>query len=240
MRSTLLLAALFVTTSAAQAADFGFSTLIRMGNPGIDWELGSGAAALAPSVTSSLSSYWNSGASRQFQITYNRPTNNVELRLWTNSGSSSTALNFTPSGTPNPIDAIWTLPASSFFVKAVTGANVWTGITLSSMTLSGVSGALNVISPMLQTSLQAGSSLFQPTQTVTQTGDVVFRGDSNGSWRLAGYVTMNYFGLGGLGHQDRLTFGLTALSAAAPTPEPSTGLMLAAGVAFGLWWRKRQ
>lgn len=223
----------------AHAAEFGFQTFIRLGAAGSDWEFSAANPGGASPLSGSLGDYWASGASREFQVIYQRPTNSLQLRLYANNGSSYTSLNSSPAGAPGAADAVWRLPASSFFVTALTGANVWTGVTVSNITLSGLSGALDVLSPVQQTWMQAGSSQWQSTQSVSQSQDIVFRGDATGSWRLAGFVTMNFWGLGGSGHQDRLLFGVSALSDSS-APEPSTAALMMVGLAVAAGWRHRR
>jgi hypothetical protein len=220
-------------TGSAQGASFGFSALMRLGGTGSgDWDISAGGTNV------DLADYWASGASRQFTLTYNGTANTGELRLFSNTGATSQALTFTPAGTAPGANARWTLPASAFFASATTGANVFTGVTVSQLTLSGVSGSLNILSPLQQTTLQAGSGPFQANQLVTESQNVVFLSDSSGSWRLTGFVTMNFFGLAGSGNQDRVQFGLSAQTG---TPEPSSWAMLGTGLLLlgtGVWRQK--
>jgi hypothetical protein len=201
--------------SAKVECSAAFNTLVRLGAPSAslsNWEVAVGDNDGSTGQSGSIA-WWASGASRQFQVTCNRPANNLQMRIYANNGASYAFMNYTPTGTPAAADAVWTLPASSFFVSAQTGANVYTGVTVSNLALTGLSGALSILSPIQQTTIQAGSGPFQPSQTVTQPADIVFRGDSDGSWRLQGFVTMNFFGLSGGGHQEQATAQRTGATA---------------------------
>jgi hypothetical protein len=222
------------------AGPFQFNTLVRLGAPSAslsNWEVAVGDNDGSTGQSGSIA-WWASGASRQFQVIYNRPANNLQMRIYANNGASYAFMNYTPTGTPAAADAVWTLPASSFFVSAQTGANVYTGVTVSNLALTGLSGALSILSPIQQTTMQAGSGPFQPSQTVTQSAGIVFRGDSNGSWRLQGFVTMSFFGLSGGGHQNRLQFGVSAVADTA-NPEPRSWVLLLTGL-VALIWQNRQ
>jgi len=230
----LAVVAIAASSLPASAASFEFNTLIRLGanGGGANWEIGAGNnSGAAPSITQNADT-WTNGASREFQITYSRPSNSLEVRLFENGSSNSSALSYTPAGGPASIGATWTLPASSFFVTAVNGGNFTTAISVSSLSLTGLSGALTILSPMQQTTLQATSGFGLPTTTLRESQDIVFRGDSTGSWRLGGYVSMNFPEPINGGDRDLLHFGVSASAAdVTATPEPNTWALLLAGFA---------
>ena len=217
----------------ANAAQFQFNTLVQLGEPGHNapngWEVGWGANTGAPTQLGSLPTYWSSGASRQFQVIYSRPANNMEVRIYDNGYANFANAFYTPPGGPSPVNAVWRLPASSFFVTALAGGNVASSINVSSLSLATpTGGALTILSPLSTTSLSSNTGPALPTTTVALSNDVVFLGDATGSWRLSGFVTMNFTGLTGSNY-NRLQFGVAALS---DVPEPSTWAMMALGLAL--------
>lgn len=235
--------AIIVAAFPADAAQFQFNTLIRLGATAAgaaNWELGMGDnSGASPSIRQQAT--WTSGQSRQFQVTYTNSTNNAELRLFSNDGSSSVFASVTPSASPAAPGTTWTLPATSFFARAVTGANVSTSISVSG--LSVVSPAtLSVLAPVSTGTFFAQSGPFpQPTQTVTQSQDITFAGDASGNWRLQGFVTMNFTGLtGGPSSRDLLQFGVGVMANdVTATPEPGTWALLLTGFAAGFARSKR-
>jgi hypothetical protein len=239
--SLRVLAALAVLALPSAGAQFEFNALVRLGENSLApnaWETGLGPNNGTYSNTANANPYWTSGESRQFQLTYTGASNNLELRLFSNNGATSNLISVTPA-TAAVTNTTWRLPASSFFATALAGGNVSTTVTVSSLQLAGLSGALNIVQPLQQTTLQAASGVFLPTATVTQSQDVVFQGDASGSWRLQGFVTMNFTGLGGGGNSTRLQFGVDAIAESA-TPEPSTWVLFSAGLLMIGWGSRRR
>jgi PEP-CTERM motif len=228
-----LACALLVVNLPASAAQFQFTTLVQLGEVGNaapnGWEVGWGPTT-TPAVLGSLPTYWANGASREFQVIYDRPTNNMQIRVYDNGSATSYAFgNYTPLGGPSVVGSTWVLPASSFFVTALAGGNVASSITVSGLSLSSPTGAaLSVLSPFSSTTLTTNTGPALPTKTVSLSQNVVFQGDATGSWRLSGFVTMNFAGLTGSNY-NRLQFGLSALS---DVPEPATWAMMALGLAL--------
>jgi hypothetical protein len=177
--------------------------------------------------------YWSSGASRQFQVIYTRASNTMEVRIYNNGSTTAYGYyDFTPTGGPSPVNAVWTLPATSFFASAQTGTGS-ASISVSGLSLSGVNGAITVLSPLtsLATVTNNGGAA---TVTSQLSQNAVFLADPTGSWMLSGFVTMNFTGT--TNSPDRLQFGLTAT---ANTPEPSVFLTIGLGlVSLGLVRRR--
>jgi hypothetical protein len=166
-------------SSAAHAAQFQFGALVQAGIAGAgDWEIGVGTSSAAPTTTASLATQWVSGVDRLMQLEYLKSTNTVNVRVYNGNAAAGafTQASYSPAGGALVgANATWTLPASSFFVTATNGTIAPTSVTLSSITLSGVSGAINVIQPIQQTTLTAAHAFFGPTTSASQTGDVVFQ-----------------------------------------------------------------
>jgi hypothetical protein len=237
-------------TASAQGASFQFGALVQAGVAGgADWELGAGASTASPTATAELATPWANGVDRLLQVEYLKASNTVNVRVYngTTAAGAFSQASFSPvGGAAVGANAIWTLPASSFFATALgfgAGGPIFgSSISVSGLTLAGISGALNIIQPILQTSLTATRGFLGATDTVSQTQDIVFQGDSTGSWRLAGLVQMNgltsIFGTNATGND--LTFGLNA-SATDVVPEPGTwGLMLLGTVAMAGLSRRRR
>jgi hypothetical protein len=229
-----LAAAAVVLSSAAQAAQFQFGALIQAGIAGTgDWEIGVGSTAATPTSTASLTNQWVAGVDRMVQLEYLKPTNTVNVRVYDGATATGafTQASYSPvGGNLVGANAIWTLPASSFFATATTGPLLGTSITVSNITLSGISGAVNVIQPIQQTTLTASRGIFGGTTTDFQPANVVFQGDSNGSWRLAATVNLNgtFGNIWAQGNQLALSLNAGAVD---PVPEPSTfGMILLGGV----------
>src|SRR3954470_9136266 len=148
-------------SSAAQAAQFQFGALIQAGftsSSAGNWEMAVGATPGATSATSSLGTYWNDNQDRLVQIEYLKATNTVNVRVYDNALATSgfDQISYNPvGGAAVGANAIWTLPVSSFFVTATTGPTQATSIQIASLALTGVSGAINVIQPIQQTTLLA-------------------------------------------------------------------------------------
>jgi hypothetical protein len=159
------------------------------------------------------------------------------LRLYQNgSNTQYSQLTYHPAGSPVATNATWTLPASSFFATALSGPGVSSTITVSNLTLSGISGALTILKPIQQTSLQASSGLSAATQTVTQSQDIVFRADSTGSWQLNGFITLNGIGFAGGPTGNQLELALTAQA----SPEPASAVLMGAGLGALLLVQRRR
>jgi hypothetical protein len=236
----LLLAWAAIPVSAAQ---FQFSTLIRLGSAAA----GAGNYELqAGSNTADLNPYFADRVSQAFSIQYAKATNTATLTV----GSSSVSFN-PAGGAATAADAIWTLPASSFTLTALGPFNgslngtfglEGTSISLSGLTLTGVSGALNVLQPLQNTTLAASRNFLDGTVTASQSGDVVFQGDSNGDWRLTGTITLTGLLPISTTSGDDLSFGFAASATdVTATPEPSAlSSMLSGSAALMLLWSRRR
>ena len=217
---------------AAQAADFGFSVIIRAGSNSLaDWEIGIGPRGGGIADTSFIWPYYANNGSNHFQIGYTQATNTAYVRLQTN-------FLFFPlqwSATYNPVgggplnaNGSWTLPASSFLVAAAPNASVNTGVSVRNLALSG---GLNVLQGLSSTSLSAAQTGAGATGTMAS--PVVFRAsNSGGDWMLSGDISFAglsaYFANGAQGSQ--LQFDLNA--SASDVPEGSSGLMMGTGMAL--------
>ncbi len=226
-----LAAAVTALAPGAFAADFQFGTIIRAGVAGnTDHEMAIGTTGNSPSATGQLNPYYT-GGSQFFEIGYLKGTNTAYVRVHQGATSASAfnQASFNPvGGAAAAANAIWTLPASSFFVRATdnTGINL---VQVSNLTLSGVTGAANILQPLQATTMVAFQLGFAAQPTVTQSQDLVFRGDSNGNWRLQGNIQM--VGLtsnGGVASGSEIEFGVAAL---AGTPEPMSMSLTFLGVA---------
>ena len=225
-----LLILLALTGLPAHAANFQFSTLIQLGSATAgagNWELQAGAN------TGNVNPYFVDGASNAFTIQYTKATNTATLTV----GSSSVSFNPT-GGAAVAANATWTLPASAFsltaigpFAGSISGGTLQgTSITVSNLALSGVTGAINILQPLSQTTLTATRTFFQGTVTAAETGNAVFKGDANGNWKLTGNITLTGFDAPTSTLPNDLTFAFSALASdTTATPEPSTFATLALG-----------
>lgn len=228
--------------SNASAADFQFSTIIRAGLAGAsDTELGIGATAGSPTSTGDVNPYFAPASAQLFEIGYLKATNTAYVRVYQNLSSSSAFSQVTHNpvgGGSQPANAIWRLPATSFFVRATNGSGI-NFASVSNLALSGVSGAINVLSPLQSTSMLAYQLGFASQSNVTQSQDVRFIADSGGNWRLTGQL--QFIGLqsnGGVASGGDIQFGVTA--ALSETPEPaSTGLAFLGIAGMVAYARKR-
>jgi len=218
---TCLALAVFIPALTASGANFQFGVLIQAGQNGnANFEEGIGNTSAAPSVTANVTPYWTNNQSRQFTIEYLGATNTVNVRVYDAAAVTFDQVSFNPVGGPasRPTNAVWTLPASSFFVTALAGVQA-DSIQVSSLTLSGISSAINLINPITQTTLTANRPLATTGLVTMNDGqNVQFQADNTGSWRLTGLVT--FAGLAGGPNGSNLNFQLTAL--ASDVPEPGT------------------
>ena len=220
----------------SQGATFGLGTLIEVGLSGSGANgavLKAGDNGAASAITGSAASFANN-AGRWFEIVYSKPANMLTVKLYTGStnASSFTTVNYSPTGAATVgANAIWTIPASAFFVTAASGPVLGSSITIQNLTLSGLSGGLNIISPMQQTTLSATRGIGGGTATGVQSGDIVFQGDNNGSWMLSGLLTMTgILPVIGPAGTD-LEFGFSANASTPTVPETSSLPMMGTGLA---------
>jgi len=220
-----------ILAGSAHAAQFQFGALIQAGTSGTgDWEVAVGNSTASLVDTESLATHWANGVDRLVQLEYLKTTNTVNLRVYNGNTTAGafTQASFQPAGgTLVAANAIWTLPANAFFVTAQSGPVIGTSMSVSNLALSGVSGAINVIQPIQQTTLVASRGFLGGTSTVSQSQAISFQADPSGNWRLQATVQINglqpFLGLGAQGAE--LTWGVSA-SAVDAVPEPSTfGLM---------------
>lgn len=226
---------------------FQLGVLVRVGlsSPGVNnWELGAGATSGAPSVTGDVVPYWQNNQDRRVEIEYQRGTNTLQVRLYqdaTNSGTPN-SINFNPAGgSLVAAGATWTIPAASFFVTATSGPITPSSISLSNIALTGLSGALNILQPVQQTTLSASRLSGGATATVAESQDIVFQGDATGSWRLTGILRLT--GIAGVAgvSGNNLAFGFAGSATGADVPEASTLSLIGLGmVVVGLCHRRWQ
>jgi PEP-CTERM motif-containing protein len=234
---------LFAISMPGYAAQFQLGVLIRAGSLAAgagNWEIGAGDTSGAPSGTADATPYWANNTDRRVEIEYQKATNTLEVRLYQDATNTSafSVVDFNPTGgSLVGAGATWTLPASSFFVNAAGGPTPPTSITLSNLSLSGLSGALNVLSPIQQTTLAASRAANGATSTVTEAGDIVFQGDATGSWRLTGILNLTGIAGGAGASGNELSFGFAGT---AVVPEASTLMLIGMGmVALGLFHRRK-
>jgi hypothetical protein len=233
--NTVLITALFTALALpGHAATFGLGTLIQVALSSSSTNgatIGAGDNGSASTVSANAASFQD-GQGRWVAILYQQPTNTLQIRLYdgATNGSAYTSINYNPAGGPPAANVMWTIPAAAFFVSATTGVNRPTSISFSNLTLTGISGALNIISPMSQTSLTASKAggPASPGQTTIQGGDIMFQGDSTGSWMLSGLLTLTGVnGNGASGNELALGFSGTASA----VPETSSLSLMGIGLA---------
>jgi hypothetical protein len=235
-------------TTASQAAQFQFGALVQAGVAGGgDWEVGVGNSVASLADTNSLGTHWATGSNRLVEVEYLRSTNTASVRVYNGNTASGafTESSFQPTGGAGvAANATWTLPAAAFFATAqgtFSGGPIFgSSISITNLVLTGVSGAVNIIQPIQQTTLTAARPVLGGTITVAQTQDIVFTADSTGSWRLQGTIQMGglgpFFGANG----DDLALSISA-SATDAVPEPGTvGLMLIGGLLMAGVSRRRK
>lgn len=229
------------------AGTFQLGVLVRVGFSGTganNWELGAGDTSGSPSVTGDVVPYWQNNQGRRVEIEYQQPTNTLQVRLYADASGSGTpnSVNFNPAGgSLVAAGATWTIPAASFFVTAASGPNPPSSISLSNVTLTGLSGVLNILQPVQQTTLTASRNAGGATATVTESQDIVFQGDATGSWRLTGVLTLTGIAGNAGVSGNNLAFGFAGSATGADVPEASTLSLIGLGmVVVGLCHRRWQ
>jgi len=241
-RTTLL--AVFLVNSA-QAAVFQLGSLVQAGftsSSAGNWEVAVGDTAGATADTDSLNTYWNNNEDRLLQMEYLKATNTVNVRVYDGATATGafTQVSYNPTGgAAVAATAMWTLPSSAFFVTATTGPTQATSISLSNISISGISGAVNIIQPIQQTTISATRAIGGPLSTVSQTQDVVFYADTTGSWRLQGTLALSGIQGGGRATGAQLALSLSAAANDA-VPEPSTFGLFAIGGSLMIGFAKRR
>ena len=231
-----LISGLILLAVPGYGAQYQLGVLIRAGFSATGagaWELGAGDSSGSPAVTGDATPYWSNNQDRHVEIEYQKATNNVQVRLYQDATNTSgfSQMNFNPTGGGLvAASATWVIPTTSFFVTAASGPNPPSSISLSNITLAGISGALNILQPLQQTTLTASRGANGATSTVTQSSDIVFQGDSTGSWLLTGNLNLKGFAgpVGVSGNDLAFTFGGTATGAT--IPEPSSAALAGLGM----------
>ena len=226
---------------------FQLGILVRVGlsNAGAgNWELGAGDTSGSPSVTGDAVPYWQNNQDRRVEIEYQRGTNTLQVRLYQDAtnGGTPNSISFNPAGgSLVATGATWTIPSSSFFVTATSGPNPPSSISLSNIALSSLSGALNILQPVQQTTLTASRAANGATVTVAESQDIVFQGDATGSWRLTGILMLNGIAGNAGVSGNNLAFGFAGSATGADVPEASTLSLIGLGmVVVGLCQRRWQ
>jgi hypothetical protein len=235
---TLLLA--MAAPATVQAADFGFSVVLRAGAflPLSTWEMGIGGSG-APSSTASFLPHYLNNLAYSFTIRYTEATNTARATFRNILGITHTVTYQPPGGTLTAPRIQWVFPASSFYVRAQQDPTA-SSITVSALNLSG---ALTVLQPLSATSLSASQN-GGSGQTSALSGPVVFQTNAgSGDWQLTGLVTLtgtSWFG-GGVA-PNALTFGFSSeATGIQAVPEPPAWISLLAGlaaIAAGRGWRR--
>lgn len=229
----------------AYGQSFSFYSTLRAGLPaGGDWELGLGNTSSASSSTANVSftnggpgqNWWNPNASQAFRIGWNATTNSAYATVF-GAGAVSQTVNFANAGAPLSSNAIWTLPAASFFVSAATRPSP------SSVEITGLTLSPNTV-------LASGSlpSLFRASQPIVNPGDnfqslnaplVINAASNGGNWFIQGNIRFNGLaGQGGSSQRSQLQFNI--LATGSDVPEPLSTSLVGAGLFALLFWRRRQ
>jgi hypothetical protein len=247
-RHQLISALLLLTALAIPGfgANFSFGVLVQAGftggvpSTGGNDSVGAGNDASANGATNS--STWQSGQSHALQIEYLKASNTISVRLYQGATASGafTETDYHPTGGGTQVaNAIWTLLASAFFVTAQGGPLQVASVSISNLALSGVSGGINILQPLQQTTLTASNILGAPTSTVTEGQDIVFQGDSNGNWMLTGSLTFSGIGLSATPAND-LAFGFSGTAAGSAVPETSSLPLVGTGLAALIFFGRRK
>jgi hypothetical protein len=247
IRHQLISALLLLTALAIPGfgANFNFGVLVQAGFTG-GLPSTSGSASLGAGDTASAngasnSTTWSTGQSRALQVEYLKATNTLSVRLYQGATATGafTETDYHPTGGGSQAaNAIWTLPASAFFVTAQGGPPQLSSVSISNLALAGVSGAINVLQPLQQTTLTASNIFGSPTSTVTEGQDVVFQGDSNGNWMLTGSLTFSGIAVGATPPND-LAFGFSGIAGSA-VPETSSLPLVGTGLAALIFFGRRK
>ena len=236
--------AAFLLAPRGQAASFQVVTILQAGaSGGGNWEVSSAGSPdppLSNPIQQPINTYWQNGANWEFEIDYNQPGHLQVSVYQPQQNSMQTIIDYDTH--QNAVgNTVWTLPASAFFVTALSGPTVSTQITVSGLTLSayGQSTSLNILSPIQQTTLTASSGGAAGSQTITEGNNVVFQTDSNGQWALTGYITMTGIGVTGGATGNQLEFGVdtSTFTYTSTTPEPATGMLMLAGLGLLPFWK---
>jgi hypothetical protein len=199
--------------AVAAGADFGFAAILQAGAQGAaSWELGIGSSASALAATVDVSPYWSNGAGgpRNFSIGYTAATNTAYVTV-----SNRTATYHPSLGGALAAGGTWSLPATSFFVSAAT-APANTSVTVSNLQLST---GMTVLQGLSTTTMTAS-----PPGLQSLTTPVVMMAGGTSDWVLTGQIL--FTGLGSASGSQLLF----QLAANASVPEPSTFLMIGAGL----------
>jgi hypothetical protein len=236
LRSGVIALAVFLALAIpCSAANFSVGVLIEaeINNTtggSIETNLGNtaGTVAFANNVA------WNGqGQSDNVTLQYTQSTNTMTVTVVTPGGTTTSTFN--PTGGAGNTRPLWTIPANAFFVTATSSANGKSAsVTLNNLALSGISGAMNILQPIQQTSLSASNSTGGSTKQA-ESAPIVFQGDVNGNWKLTGTFIPSGVALPATG--TILAFGFSGT--ASPVPEASSWSMLAGGGAL-LWILRRR
>lgn len=230
-----------VLSGGLLAGDFSFYATLRAGrNAAADWEQGVGPDSFASTSNASFrwapgNQHWRANDLPQnFRIGYDAASGSAYSMIWDSNNVAST-VSYTNPSVPLSADAIWTLPASNFFVSA-TARTIATSINLENLSLAP---GVQVLSGSLPLNLGASQPGGGPGQLQTLSSPLVFKAATNGGdWFISGTVRFSGLTSNGTGAQgSQLQFMMNATGT--DNPEPATFALIGLGVA-AIWLRAKR
>lgn len=232
---------MLVTSGELLAAEFDFFATLRAGrNASADWEQGVGPDSSASTVNTNFrwapgNQHWRAGNQPQnFRIGYDASTGSAYSTIWDSNNVASTVSFANPAG-PLNVNAIWTLPASNFFVSA-TVRSIATSINVENLSLAP---GVQVLSGSLPVNISASQPGGGTDQTQSLLSPLVFNtAASGGNWYIAGTVRFAGLTANATGAQgSQLQFMMNAVGT--DNPEPATFALIGLGVA-AIWLRAKR
>ncbi|GAB4419638.1 MAG: hypothetical protein OHK0021_24190 [Bryobacter sp.] len=225
----------------AWAESFSFSSILRAGRfAGADWEIGIGPGGTNSASTSSFNylgapgnNHWgNANTWHDFQIGWNANTQSAFVRVF-NANNVATTVSVNKPGPALLTNAIWTIPASSFFLGAAARPGP-TSVAVQNVSLSSGVQVLSGTLPNGAGVSQNGSGSFLPNGAPI----VINPASAGGSWTISGEI--RFTGLtsqGGVAQNSQLQFLFGATGS--DVPEAGTLSTIGLGLVGLAIYRRR-